>query len=294
MRSLPLENYKAIFALKRGELPAWRIAKCCLVLIWLPMISSVLLNYTTTSPTSGVCSWFPCQIFTYRWINIVFTCLTILFAFTYILNIRPALSASVLAGFSFLIFSYQEANGVYPRTATLSAIFLAQAVAYIFDPAKPSAPLLYSRQIIAATYTLSGLSKLMAEGPAWFLQGKYLLLQIKKGAYYWHFDNGGTAYLERQNNYVEYFSQHPFLMNAAMLIVMCAELTAGLMLLSARMTLIYGLLLLGIHIGIRYFMDIIIEPIAFPMVILLINPVYRIVQLGWWIDRKAGWNLFRR
>ncbi len=68
------------------------------------------------------------------------------------------------------------------------------------------------------------------------------------------------------------------------------ELTAWVAMFSKRHAFVYGLLLVGMHMGILYFMDILIVAIFYPMLIILLNPAYTawfiFSETGLWIKRK--------
>jgi hypothetical protein len=273
MRSSLRGKFNFLF-LKNGETLEWRAIKISLAFFWIMMMRQVLSSYGITGQYHGICNWFPCNVLAAEWVKNVVQLLCWAVAILYVLEVRMTITCFALAFLSTVIFTFEESHGVFIRSSTYSAIFFAQVFAYAFAKNKPFSRIHFSKQIIAATYTLSGLSKLYYSGFTWFAGGKYLLLQVKKGAYYKFFDTGHEAILHEKDNYIRFFIENPTLFNLLLLGALLLELTCGLLLFSRKLSYVYGILLVCMHIGIQMVMDIIIAPIAFPMIILLLNPLY--------------------
>lgn len=262
-----------IIKLKDGETISWRLMKVSLMLIWLMFIRHILSVYNDIPLPAGVCSIFPCDFFKIDIFRSILIPISYILSFLYIFEYRMKLTTFLIFIFTIFTFSFEESNGIYGRTAILTSVFGVQFIAYILKGKKYADPILFSRQIIAAAYTLAGISKLTKTGITWPLDAPYLLLQIKKGAYYSYFNNGDTTFLDSQNIIIKFFTDHPYLLLISLFSVFLLELCSFIILVNNKTAFAYGILLLLMHIGIWYTMDIIIYYIVYPMVIILLNPL---------------------
>jgi hypothetical protein len=200
------------------------------------------------------------------------------FAALYVLEYKMKWATLGISIISLLVFSIEESNGVYSRTALFSAVFCAQTLAYWFTLKPIQQALTFSKQIIAAGYTLAGISKVLHSG-FWPADAPYLLLQIKKGILnnYFNFSNNGDV--QFQMACFDFFTVHSNLLVCLLTIVLLIELFAFLAIINDTICIIYGVLLLSMYLGIQFVMDIYIFPIANPMLILFLNPFYNLPRL---------------
>jgi hypothetical protein len=287
MKSLLAKNSKSFFRLKEGETLYWRLLKLSLAWVWFKAVGTAVMLHLRPDTVTGICRYLPCDWLALPWLSPLLMIICMMLALLYVLEIRMKWTCLLMFAVSLVVFSYEQSVGIYNRTATFTALFMVQALAYIFTQDKAANRLRFSVQIIAATYTLSGLSKLTESGWRWVTDAPYLLLQMKKGAYQHYYAAGDAGFLVEKQAYVDFFTRYPGLLVFLLGTVLLAELSAVLMLTGKRMALIYGVILTGMHIGIYLFMDILIRPIAYPMCIILLNPLYRLYQAVSWIYRRG-------
>lgn len=176
---------------------AWFYAKlgysivCCVTLILFALPLSTALH------PIGIC----------RFINIdwLFTThtkpilITVLIASTilYIMGIKMVLTTAMLFLISLCIVSFHESNGIYARATVLTAVTGVQFWAYLLKQVNSQFHIekyrhQYSVQLIAAAYTLAGLSKIASSGLAWFQSPKGFSLQLVKNYYFIYSDTGNV------------------------------------------------------------------------------------------------------
>lgn len=200
------------------------------------------------------------------------------FAALYVLEYQMKWATLGVSIISLLVFSIEESNGVYSRTAIFSAIFCVQTLAYWFTIKPIQQALAFSKQIIAAGYTLAGLSKMLHSG-FWPADAPYLLLQIKKGILNNYYNFGNNDDVQSQLAFFDFFTLHPNLLVCLLTIVLFVELFAFIALIGDKVCIVYGVLLLSMHLCIQLVMGIYISPIANPMLILFLNPLYNFPRL---------------
>lgn len=267
-----------IFKLQQGETIAWRIIKIPLMLIWIPLIHSILTTYSSITLPVGFCRLFPCSIIAYAGFRTLIAILMYFFAALYVLEYQMKWATLGVSIIALLVFSIEESNGVYSRTAIFSAIFCVQTLAYWFTLKPIQQALAFSKQIIAAGYTLAGISKVLHSG-FWPAGAPYLLLQFKKGILNNYYNVGSIDAVQHQVFFLGYFSEHQTLLMVLLTGVLLLKLFAFVALINAKAIIIYGLLLFAMHIGIQMTMDIFLYPISLPMLILFLNPFYNLPRL---------------
>lgn len=266
-------SFSAFWKRKEGEDLSWRMLKISFALVWLNAILPVFFSYGAPSMVSGCCHVLPCHWMAAAMVRytVLLLALGLLVAYTVEWKMKwVSLLLFLVSGF---IFSYEESNGVQQRTALFTLVFLFQTLAY-FTRNPAGIRHFFSLQAVAATYMLSGISKLMTSGWRWPLDAPHLLLQIQKGAYYRYFDTGNAAVLQAKQHYIDFFAAHPGLLQVLLVLVLLLELTTFMILVNRRIRWIYGIALLIMHAAIYLVMDIIIAPVVYTMLIVLLNPLY--------------------
>lgn len=266
------------FKLKPNETIGWRVMKLSLMLIWFMFVVYILVSYNSITIPAGFCRFFPCFFVERIWFKLLLGSLMCSFAIAYIVEYQMKYATLGISIISLLVFSIEESNGVYSRTALFSAVFCAQTLAYWFTLNPIQQALAFSKQIIAAGYTLAGISKVLHSG-FWPADAPYLLLQFKKGILNNYYNVGSVDAVQHQVFFLNYFSEHQTLLMLLLTGVLLLELFAFVALINAKATFIYGLLLFAMHMGIQMTMDIFLYPISLPMLILFLNPFYNLPRL---------------
>lgn len=192
-------------------------------------------------------------------------------------------ATGMLTLLSAIIISHHESNGIYLRATPYTTIFGAQFIAYLIAKLQPRFNLSYYRQqyvvqIIAATYTLAAISKLSASGIGWIDSGTDLFpIQAMRGFSFRYFSTGDISVLQKGYEVSAFMIEHKWLLKLLLGSSLLLEMFCLLATLHPRIRFGYGLALAMMHIGIYYYMDILIAGLALPMAIFFINPLYLIV-----------------
>jgi hypothetical protein len=267
-----------IFSNKHND-TEWFFMKFSVSALWLSAIFLIVRGFSSLPLPIGVCTWFPCVFFLHFPFNKILLYSSVIIAYLYIFEIKVLWTSFIMFLISLLVFSIEESNGILERRGLLTFIFLAQFVAYFLHNKKNHFNLKkyriqFSVQVVAAGYVLAGLSKLIQSGWKWILDGERITLQILKSHYYTYIDLGNEKWLIKGYELVNFIESHPYLLFFLLASSLLLELGAFLVIFSRRHAIIYGLLLLSMHIGIYWVMEIAIVSILFPMLIFLINPLY--------------------
>ena len=184
-------------------------------------------------------------------------------------------SSWALFGLTTWAVCMEESNGIHNRNALISWLFFVQAVAAIWPNKSSKLALQFSAQVVAGTYFLSALSKLLDAGLDWPIQGQRIGLQIAKSFHQAWADFLDPAQLEagsiQLSNLDQYSSFLPVILGLALLL----EFAAPIALLNKTSKWTMGWLLVAMHLGIFISMNISLLGIAIPMFFVFINP------LGW-------------
>lgn len=269
----------------------WNFIKTILIIFWVKLAWIVFDSFQTVPMPQGICALLPCELVFYGYLKYILISVILLMAVFYLLEIKQVYTCFVIFSISTLLFTIEESNGILNRNSLLSFVFFAQFLAYLLHKYDPKSAIKKNRiqfsvQVIAAGYTLSALSKLVTSGLFWVHDGKLISLQILKSYYSLFVNNGDLKILDKGIQMVNVIENHPlfvyFLLGGSLVL----ELFALISIRSKKHTLIYGLLLLFMHVGIYIVMDIAIVSILIPMVLFMVNPFYII-----WIILS---NLFKK
>lgn len=132
----------------------------------------------------------------------------------------------------------------------------------------------WARQMVAATYVASAVTKLWESGGTWIKDAPYFGLQIAKST-----DMGYYNYLQKPDNAEwmgQYFIDNPTMAQIVIGAGLPLELFAFLALLNRRITLVYGLVLILFHSTVSELMNLGFVYNKWLLLFLFVNPV-------WWI-----------
>lgn len=201
----------------------------------------------------------------------------------YILEKQMKIVLFLLFMLTLYVFSAHESYGVQSRTGIIPLVFLAQFIAYLKLPVFKNAILektriFYSIQVIAASYTLSALSKLKTSGFSWFIDSKYMVLQMLKSNQMKYFD-GVIEESELMDYKMNWVLEYPVFFSIMLLAALLIELTCALALINNKTKILYGILLLAMHIGIAFLFKIVIFSFVSLVLIFFLNPLYLVSKL---------------
>ena len=251
------------------------------MLITLPVLLYILYSRDFTQPYhQNLCSIIDCSFLAINSIKLVIAVLLLLCFTLYVFEIKMLITTFTLSAISILIFSYEEAIGFKGENGLISLSFFAQFFAYLFFQLKLNNNLSFNRvqfpvQVVAAGYVLSGISKLYNSGVDWFTSDaqNFSVILLRQ----MHSNYATTGNIE---DYFKGWQMAGWVINNILLIKillalsLMLELFTFIVLKNKKIAFYYALMLICMHIGIYFAMDIILPTIIAPMVIFFINPLF--------------------
>ncbi len=265
----------------------WNFMKISFVIFWLNAIVTILSKNNFIAMPIGLLSFLqPNSIID---ISFKLMCLiTIMVAiYFYIMEKQMIWTTLFLFLISVLVFTIEESNGIFRRNELFSFIFFSQFLSYVFkakniDSNIQKNRVQFSVQVIAIGYTLSAISKLNVSGLNWVFDGKKMPLQIMKSYFYSYVNDGNNFFIQKGNEMIKTFNNNLYLVYFLLGFSLLLEFFAVISILNKKISFIYGLLLLVMHIGIFWVLDVAIKGIYIPMLIFMVNPLF----LFWIILKK--------
>lgn len=255
----------------------WIGIKIALSLMWLGIFRYTSINQDIILYPTGLCAFFDCSLLTSNYTFAVLIFIGVILAILYILEKWMPFTTFLMFFISLLIFTLEESNGILNRNSLYSMAFLAQFFAYYRNNNNnnnlKSERIQFPIQIIAAGYVLAGISKLKESGLNWITSAPQASIQILKNYCYAYFDTGQVHYLNHGMKLVNFTLENVLFIKIIFASSLFLELFAWIAIKNKQNALIYGLLLTAMHLGILYFMHIMIVSIFAPMIIFMVNPV---------------------
>ncbi|MDQ6624844.1 MAG: hypothetical protein M3Y69_01705 [Verrucomicrobiota bacterium] len=198
--------------------------------------------------------------------------------------------------FSIAVGSAQNSSGAIGHHAQIvSLVLLAQTVAYFYSRARSRAGgerirpdateslmIDWSLQAIAATYFISGLTKLINTHGLWMIQSPLVAVQILKTSDHTYYDALDPTRHQAGYALAEWMVQHPLLVGIALSSGLLLELTSPLLLWGRRWAAFFGVALLVFHKSIGHTMQLHFPYNEMLLVIYLIN-------VPFWIGAAVRW-----
>lgn len=267
----------------------WCILKVCLCIVWFGIVRHAFIGSDNVPYPCGICSLVDCSPLVNAYTGYVFTGLAVILSLLYIFEKQMKVVTLLMFLLSLVCFTLEESNGILNRSGLYTMVFAAQAMAYYRNNAAlKTERIQFAVQIIAGGYMLAGISKLRETGLAWANESPQAALQMLKGYCANYFNWGDKAQLQLGLDLANFALNHSLVVKLLFGFSLLLELFAFLAVKNKARTFVYGLLLTGMHIGIYYFMHILIVAIFFPMLLFMVNPVY----LAYMLFTKAKQKLF--
>ena len=253
----------------------WWILKVCLGIIWFGIVRHAFISPNGVPFPCGICSLINCSALVGAYTGYVFTGLAVVFSLLYIIEKQMRWVTLLMALLSLVCFTLEESNGILNRSSLYTLVFAAQSLAYFRNNANlKTERIQFAVQIIAAGYMLAGIAKMRETGLAWVSDSPQAVLQMLKGYCANYFNWGDKDQLQLGLDLANFALHHSLVVKWLFGFSLIFELFAFLAVKNKARTFVYGLLLTGMHIGIYYFMHIVIVAIFFPMLLFMVNPVY--------------------
>lgn len=274
---------KEILSDSRSDNPDFQSSfKLSFLFIFIPSIIGMAFQFEGCPYPVGLCKYYD--------FNVLFTGIgsyflvsaVVVFSILYMLNIYSFASTGILTILTAVIISHHESNGVYYRATAFTIIWLALFISQAKHKYNPNfnvqkGSYMYVIQVIAAMYLLAAYSKLSGTGFNWpVVAAKYFPLQILKNYSYSFFDTLDSSYLDMGYNLAYNVIDKKVLITVLLSLALFLELSVIVVCFHPVLILPYGIALLMMHLGISYFMNIYIAPLADPMVVFFINPLFYI------------------
>tara|TARA_B110000503_G_scaffold140518_1_gene231591 strand:- start:1342 stop:2211 length:870 start_codon:yes stop_codon:yes gene_type:complete len=259
----------------------WVCMKVPLILVWLRSFMYCLAEGYSVPIPLGICKLFDCSLFL-QGSGLIFTIIfSLALSVSYILDFQMKWVTLGVFLLSVLVFTSEESSGTLNRNGALSFLFLAQSFAYWLNGSNllklKQTRIQFSIETVTVGYFLSACSKLFDSGIWWPFDGSRITLQVLKSFHHAYYTNLDASQLAKAADVIQFLNESQ---NMIVIVLTCAllleffALTAVINKIYGR---IYGMALLLMHIGIHYFMDILIISFVYPMIIVLINPFFLMV-----------------
>jgi len=257
----------------------WKFMKISLVIFWLGLISITLIEYSSLPMPVGVLEFLTANTNISLAFKSICLIVTIIALYFYINEKHMLWAILFLFIISVLVFTIEESNGIFRRNGLFSFVFFAQFFAYVLNLIKIDSNIeknrvQFSVQVIAVGYTLSAFSKLNVSGLNWVLDSRKMPLQIMKSFFYSYVNEGDFNYIHKAHEAINSFNHNIYLIYFLLGFSLALEFFALISILSKKHALVFGLLLLLMHIGIFIYMNISILGIIYPMLVFMLNPFY--------------------
>lgn len=259
----------------------WKFMKIALVIFWVNLIVNILFEYSSIPMPIGILGFLPANIFISFYIKSICLIAASIISIFYVYEKQMIFATFFLFIVSVVVFTIEESNGIFRRNDLFSFVFFAQFLSYVFKAKKIDSNIgknriQFSVQVIAVGYTLSAISKINDSGFNWILDGKKIPLQIMKSFFYSYVNDGNYYFIQKGNETINNFNNNLYLIYFLLGFSLLLELFALISIFNKKNALIYGFLLMFMHIGIHVVLDISIKGIYIPMIIFMINPLFLI------------------
>ena len=261
----------------------WLWAKVSLSFFWVNLMVNMVSASPKASVPVGICRWVSFDpLFAPPFQPLLYVLLAVL-TLLYVLEKKMLWTTLGMTVLTLVIISQHESSGQFFRATSYTVILAVQFLAYAAQRFKPEFDLGFYRlqfpvQIIAATYTLAALSKLQVSGWEWVSSGHLFSLQVIKNEAFRYFDTGNVALMAQAQAKADWFLAHRSLVTMLLGSSLLLELLCPVVLIGPRVRMVYGGLLVAMHLGIYLVMGIVIGGIAFNMIIFFIHPLYYLAE----------------
>lgn len=265
----------------------WTLLKVSLALLWIDIVHHVALNADAVLYPAGLCSLFNCSFLLHENLPFISLIAALILSVFYVAEKWMTVTTFLLFLLSLLLFTLEESNGILMRCGLYTMVFFAQFIAYWRkSPQLKTERVQMAIQIVAAGYVLAGISKLRESGLGWADNAPQASIQMVKSYCGYYVDSGELQQLQTGLQLSIFALKHALVVKILFGASLLLELFAWVSLKNKKYAFIYGLLLLSMHLGIIYFMHILIVAVFYPMLVLMVNPLFLLYASGSAIFKK--------
>ncbi|MCF8429485.1 MAG: hypothetical protein K9G64_05070, partial [Bacteroidia bacterium] len=233
----------------------WKFMKISFSLIWFLSFLSILYKYNFAPTPESIFKLFPQGFYFSTNAKILLFIANLILIYCYILEKYFWWTLLGLSLISLFGFSLEDSNSDFDRNTMITGIFIAQFLAYSikkiyidFDIQKFRVQ--FSVQIIAISYTLSAIAKLKTSGLNWVTDGLMMPLQIMKTNYFGYVNDANLEHIHNAHHVIELLSKYSVGVMFVLAFTLIIEFFAFVSVYSKKISFIYGLLLMFMHLGI--------------------------------------------
>ena len=282
------------------ELLAQRACFAAVLFGWLGWLQGKVVYAPPTNPV-GLAEWFETWRIAQPGLLLPIRVTTVVLLIAYVAGRFPALASAGLALlWTILGAAYVSQGTMGHATQAVALVLIAQAIAYGREAATGRATLdlgragheraeWYSRQTIVATYVVAGVTKLVHSSGLWAWHAPNLAVEIARRHDQSYFETLGAHHLERGELVVSTMLAYPNLLRVALLGVLLVEAGSFVALFGRRASVVVGLLILSLHLGIGVLMHIRFPQHEWLLVIYLVGAPAWLVGVAW--ARRPAWLL---
>ena len=258
----------------------WLCIKIPFIILVYFNLKSTVLSIIEITGEKGICHLINCNLFLFDITKYIIVIWLTLSSILFLFGKFKLFAISSLFLVSLIIFSLEESLGILSRSGIISLIFLSLVIAHYLHADSPEkltiARIQYPIQVIVACYTLAALSKITVSGISWVTDAEMMIVQMAKINQTRILD--GIYHGEVLSPKALFVLEHKVIISLLLFGALCIELFSGLAMINKKTRIVYGFLLVSLHIGIYYFFQILIMSFIIPMVLFLINPFFLIFE----------------
>lgn len=255
----------------------WSGMKWFFILGWNALLLFIYSSLVNTTDVKGICSWFDCNVLQTSMARIILGIGLVIFTVAYLRERWMLITTIGLATISVIVFSAGESNGIAARCEMLSAILIAQVIAYAKykftndEVALKQDRIRYSVQIVVAAYLLAALSKVLSSDLDWVNNSGPLAINAKVAILRFKADLGIQG-LEAYAQFIhDLFLKWPKFVKFILATSLLIESVAFVSLLGRKWTQYYGFLLVFFHACIFLSMFVFVPPVLLCVFVFMIN-----------------------
>jgi len=239
----------------------WNLVKILSIIFWLLLTIPILLKYHNQPQPEGICNYINCAFFSSSSFTYFTFGFLLIVSLLYLLERFMLLSIFLIAVLSVIIFSLEISNaGHSSRTEIVSMLFIIQFIAYLRyslggnkfkeETTAYNVAMMYSIQIIAAAYIISGISKLGESGIGWVTEAQNISVRILRSYSSRAVDLDDSNLEQRGRNLAAFVLQHQTLIKIGFAGALFAEICAFIAMFGKRHAHYYLIVILLLQGGI--------------------------------------------
>jgi len=260
------------------------VIKLFFLAIWYRAILAILFRFDAQPLPHGICQYVECTIFTTSVGSLGTGTIILVFSALYLFERKMLLSTFILFAISLLLISLERSNGILHRREIWTLILFAQFLYYLLRKFELSwiltkgdnyvMPVQFSKIMIAFAYVTSAITKLQDAGMGFILDAPNISLQILKNNGFYYANTGNYEYIETGKYMAGWILSDEYFTMSLLAVALIMELLAFIGAYDKRMSFLYGVLLVIMHLFILCMIDVFLVSFFSALLIFYINLPY--------------------